>query len=94
LKQFRRCTPLLERGAEPLAEQWTSNVAMKIVTANHADSLRRPGERDTAEVAILDSVREELLSFYGEGDAILPLELAMLAQRLDYAGSARVDRVS
>lgn len=66
---------------------------MKIVLANHADSLRRPGQRDTAETAILDSVREELRSFYGEGDDVLPVELAALAQKLDYSRSTPGDRV-
>ncbi|WP_246695081.1 hypothetical protein [Methylobacterium sp. P1-11] len=57
--------------------------AMKIVAANHADSLRRPGTRDTAESAILDTVREGLLSVYVTPDHDLPVELAALAQRLD-----------
>ncbi|SDN21798.1 hypothetical protein SAMN05216360_106313 [Methylobacterium phyllostachyos] len=67
---------------------------MKIVSANYADSLRRPGERDTGEASIVDTVREELLNFFGEGDDVLPRELAMLAQRLDYTGPALGDRVS
>lgn len=81
-----------ERGAEPLTDQWTSRVAMKIIPANHADSLRRPGDRETVETTLIDSVREELLSFFGEGDDVLPLELAVLARQLDYSDSMRGDR--
>ncbi|MGU3556159.1 hypothetical protein [Methylobacterium radiotolerans] len=59
---------------------------MKIVSANHADSLRRPGARDTVESAVLDTVREGLLTAYGAADGDIPAELAVLAQRLDRAG--------
>lgn len=75
-----------ERGATQCANQWITGVAMKIVAANHADSLRRPGESESTETAILDSVREELRSFYGEADDTVPLPLAILAQKLDHAG--------
>jgi hypothetical protein len=56
---------------------------MKIVAANHADSLRRPCSRDSAEATVLDIVREGLRSFYGEGDDELPGHLTELVHRLD-----------
>ena len=56
---------------------------MKIVAANHADSLRRPGSWDTDAIAVLDTVREELRGFYGDAHDDLPVELTTLAQRLD-----------
>ncbi|KQS74946.1 hypothetical protein ASG32_07530 [Methylobacterium sp. Leaf361] len=59
---------------------------MKIVATNHADSLRRPGSRDSAESAVLDTVREGLLSVYGTADRDLPAELAALARQLDRPG--------
>ncbi|MCJ2073583.1 hypothetical protein MKK75_33155 [Methylobacterium sp. J-030] len=62
---------------------------MKIVAANHADSLRRPGEPESAELAILDSVRDELRTLYGELDDAVPLTLAVLAQQVDHATSLR-----
>ena len=62
---------------------------MKIVAANHAESLRRTGDGTQAETTVLESVREELRSFYGEANHVLPLELADLAQRLDNFGVGR-----
>ncbi|MCJ2138189.1 hypothetical protein MKK69_29765 [Methylobacterium sp. J-026] len=59
---------------------------MKIVAANHADSLRRSGDWDTAETTVLESLSEELRSFYGAADQVLPLELADLARRLEGSG--------
>ncbi|MCJ2085593.1 hypothetical protein MKK88_06235 [Methylobacterium sp. E-005] len=67
---------------------------MKIVAVNHADSLRRPGESESAELAIVDSVREELLSFYGAADDTVPHTLAALAQQLDQVGSPDGQRVA
>ncbi|MEE7506255.1 hypothetical protein MMR14E_25110 [Methylobacterium mesophilicum] len=61
---------------------------MKIVPANHADSLRQPGARDTVEAAVLDTVREGLLSVYGAADRDVPADLAALARRLDRPGLA------
>lgn len=58
---------------------------MKIVAANHADSLRRPGSPDTAEAAVLDTVRDELRGVFGEADADLPTEWTVLLRRLDRA---------
>lgn len=69
---------------------------MKIVAANHADSLRRPGSWDTteaAEVVVLDSVRDELRSVYGEADDALPHALTALARQLDHAHAAGNDRI-
>ena len=57
---------------------------MKIVAANHADSLRCPDAPDAADTAVLDTVRAELRGFYGAADDALPVELAALAQRLDH----------
>ncbi len=65
---------------------------MKIVAANHADSLRRTGDRTTAETTVLESVSEELRSFYGEANHVLPLELADLAERLEGFGMGQGDR--
>lgn len=64
---------------------------MKIVAANHADSLRRPGEWEAAETVVLDSVGEELRSFYGEAEDALPHGLATLARQLDGAQATRSD---
>ncbi|XYD10229.1 hypothetical protein R1A27_06890 [Methylobacterium sp. NMS12] len=64
------------------------DAAMKIVSANYADSLRRPGARDTVESAVLDTVREGLLSVYGDADRDVPAELAALARQLDRPGPA------
>lgn len=64
---------------------------MKIVAANYADSLRRSGEWETAETAVLDSVRDELRSFYGEAEDALPLGLAALAEQLDGGQPMRID---
>ncbi|MEL6063264.1 MULTISPECIES: hypothetical protein [unclassified Methylobacterium] len=70
---------------------------MKIVAANHADSLRRPGTSDTseaAEVIVLDSLRDELRNVYGEADDALPHALTALARRLDPAHAAGHDRTA
>jgi len=61
---------------------------MKIVAANHADSLRRGGgwgADEGVETVVLDSVRDELRSVYGEADDAVPLSLTALAQQLDRA---------
>lgn len=78
-----------ERAAPGLTQSARSDTAMHIVSANHADSLRRPGARDTAESAVLDTVRAGLLSVYGAAERDVPAELAALARRLDRPGSAR-----
>jgi hypothetical protein len=62
---------------------------MKIIANNHADSIRRPDARETVEATVLDTVREELLSYYGNAERDLPAELAALAHRLDHAPIAR-----
>lgn len=59
---------------------------MKIVAANYADSLRRPGawnSNHAVDEAVLDSVREELRTVYGEADDVVPHALRALAHRLD-----------
>lgn len=56
---------------------------MKIVATNYADSLRRSGSWNTAEAALLDTVRHELRDVFGEADDDLPAELTALARRLD-----------
>ncbi|MCJ2062567.1 hypothetical protein MKK63_07590 [Methylobacterium sp. J-088] len=61
---------------------------MKIVAANHADSLSRTGgwaSDEAVETVVLDSVRDELRSVYGEADTAVPLSLAALARQLDSA---------
>ena len=62
---------------------------MKIVAANHADSLRRPGE-ESIETVILDSVREELRSWRWSSDqfayelvVVGSAEEAIIAARLN-----------
>ncbi|MGH1589214.1 hypothetical protein [Methylobacterium sp. P5_C11] len=62
---------------------------MKIVAANYADSLRRSDGRDTVEAGVVESVRVELLAFYGSADHDVPEELTALARRLDGADTAR-----
>ena len=56
---------------------------MKIVAANHADSLRRPGALNTDAITVLETIRGELWGVYGEADDDLPVELTALAQKLD-----------
>ena len=70
---------------------------MKIVAANHADSLGRAGSWETSEAAegvVLASVGEELRSVYGEADDVLPLVLTALARRLDAVPPAGSDLVA
>jgi hypothetical protein len=62
---------------------------MKIVAANFADTLRRPGTPETPEITVLDTVREELRGFYGDADYDLPVELTVLVQRLDRPDTRR-----
>ncbi|MBP1179497.1 hypothetical protein [Methylobacterium sp. PvR107] len=56
---------------------------MHIVAANYADTLRRSGSRNTAESAVLDTVRHELRCVFGDADDDLPADLTALARRLD-----------
>lgn len=56
---------------------------MKIVAANLADTLRRPGSCDPDAITVIDTVREELRDFYGDASDDLPVEMTALVQRLD-----------
>jgi hypothetical protein len=62
---------------------------MKIVAANYAENLRRQGSTDTGAVALIDTVREELRSLYGDAEDHVPLELAALVERLDRTDASR-----
>jgi hypothetical protein len=65
------------------AIQSNPTLAMQIVAANYADTLRRSGSWSTAESAVLDTVRHELRGVFGEADDDLPAELTALVRRLD-----------
>lgn len=70
---------------------------MKIVAANHADSLGRAGSWETseaAEIVVLASVGEELRSVYGEADDALPHMLTALLCRLDFVPPSGSDHVA
>lgn len=72
-----------EQQPRTCAVHLTRGTAMKIVAINHADSLRRPGARDTVESVLLDTVREGLLSVYGAAEHDIPAEMAAIVRRLD-----------
>ena len=70
---------------------------MKIVAANHADSLSRTGgwaSDEAIETVVLDSVRDELRIVYGEADAVVPLSLTVLASQLDSVHSSTGDCIA
>ena len=62
---------------------------MRIVAANHADSLRRRSGEDTAEIQGVDTLSDDLRAHYGAEIDDVPSEILALAQRLDGLVSER-----
>jgi hypothetical protein len=56
---------------------------MRIVAANHADSLRRNLSDDRNAIRVVDSVTDELRIHYESATNDVPAEILALAMRLD-----------
>jgi hypothetical protein len=56
---------------------------MRIVAANHADSLRRRPADDRSAICVVDTVTDELRVHYEAATDDVPAEILALAMRLD-----------